>query len=225
MPSGVRTMMLSSYDIPKAFYAGMTKWSAAKRVGTLGCMLYYAVEIGHNGRKRRVKVNVDELTQRWKKMVVGLATAHTKDEADKMEANVEECLQPVLTMPIAQVRELAGKLADALELDPSVPYLVHRAYRVWIDQMKRAPDEEVKALKKQLAREIVDLVSEDAKAQLPDAMVRALMWRAPETLEEVKAVVQTEKAAGRSVRLKGRESCLFLEAGGTEDDPKVCVQV
>jgi hypothetical protein len=58
-----------------------------------------------------------------------------------------------------------------------------------------------------------------------DAMVRALMWRSPEKLQEVKAVVASEKAAGRGVRLKGRESCLFLEAGGTEDAPKVCIQV
>ena len=69
------------------------------------------------------------------------------------------------------------------------------------------------------------MVEQDAKDQLPDAMIRALQWRSPEKLEQVKEVVAKEKAAGRKTRLKGRESCLFLEAGGTEEQPEVCVQV
>ena len=91
--------------------------------------------------------------------------------------------------------------------------------------MDKATDEDIVTLKKDLAADIVKMVEEDAKAQLPDAMVRALMWRSPDTLEKVKEVVTEEKAAGRSVRIKGRESCLFLEAGGTEAHPKVCVQI
>ena len=56
-------------------------------------------------------------------------------------------------------------------------------------------------------------------------MVRALQWRSPETLASMKTTVQAEHAAGKSVRLRGRESCLFLEAGGTEEEPAVCVQL
>jgi hypothetical protein len=111
------------------------------------------------------------------------------------------------------------------ELVRKVPYLVWRAYEVWMVQMKDAADEEAIELKQDLAREIVAMVEEDAKAQLSEAMVRALMWRGSGKLEEVKTVVEQEKAAGRRVRLRGRESCLFLEAGGTEENPAVCVQI
>jgi hypothetical protein len=96
---------------------------------------------------------------------------------------------------------------------------------MWVEQMKGLPDEDIKVLKTDLAKEIVDMVEDDAKRDLPAAMVRALQWRSPEQLEKVKQVVQTEKEAGRPVHLRGRESCLFLEAGGTEEAPEVCIQV
>ncbi len=112
-----------------------------------------------------------------------------------------------------------------LRNDKAVPYLVWKAFEVWQMQMEKAPDEDIKELKTGLAQEIVALVEQDAKDQLPEAMVRALMWRSPSKLEEVKQVVAEEKQAGRKVRLKGRESCLFLEAGGSEEAPRVCVQI
>lgn len=170
-------------------------------------------------------MDVEKMVQVWKAAIVGLAMAHDKDEADRQEANIEECLTPMLTAPVGQLRDFAGRLRDALKSDAAVPYLVWRAYEVWFEMMKLAPDEDVKTLKRDMAQSIVDLVEEDAKKQLPEAMVRALMWRSPEKLAEVETAVREEKAAGRSVRLRGRESCLFLEVGGTEDEPRVCVQV
>jgi len=168
---------------------------------------------------------MDELVKRWHKAIVGLAVAHDKDAVDRHEASVEECLTPLLTMPVKQLREFGPKLMAGLKADPAVPYLVWRSYEIWLEQMKDAPDEDVKTLKTELAGDIVKMVESDAKEQLPDAMIRALMWRSPSTLQEVKDVVEEEKKAGRKVRLKGRESCLFLEAGGTELEPQVCVQI
>lgn len=170
-------------------------------------------------------MNVDVLLESWQRLVVGLATAHSKDEADRFEAAVEECLNPILAAPVSQIRTFAFALAARLEADPKVPYLVHRSFSAWVEMMKDAPDEEVKELKTALAREIVDMVEDDARRDLPTAMVRALQWRNSDDLEKVKGVVASEKAAGRSVRLRGRESCLFLEAGGTENSPEVCIQV
>lgn len=144
----------------------------------------------------------------------------------RAEAAVDKCLTPVLSAPVKQLRELAKKLRDTLKSDPRVPYLVWRGMEEWIDKiLLLAPDGEIIELKTQLASEIVAMVEDDAKRDLPAAMVRALQWRSAEKLQEVKVVIEEEKAAGRPVRLKGRESCLFLEAGGTEDSPKVCVQV
>jgi hypothetical protein len=225
---GVRTLALGSYDVGKYFYGvyqvATRSWpSPVHWVNELGCICFYAVK--HPSHKRKTKMKIAEMVTKWHAAVVGLAIAHDKDTADRIEASVEELLVPITTAPCDQIRQFAALLAAELMNDKNVPYLVWSAFQVWQHQMEKAPDEEVKELKHGLAREIVDMVESDAKDQLPEAMVRALMWRSPAKLEEVKAVVTEEKAAGRKVRLRGRESCLFLEAGGTEENPAVCVQV
>jgi hypothetical protein len=240
MSFGVRSMMLASYDWPKRMYSlGVPKdepsdiepfarrcnGSAAFYLRELGCLIYYADEQNCMGHRKRKVMNIDVMIESWMKLVVGLSTAHTKDEADRYEAAVEECLNPILAAPISQIRTFASALAVRLESDPKVPYLVHRAFTAYVEMMKNAPDEEVKELKTALAKEIVDMVEDDAKRDLPAAMVRALQWRDPEQLEKVKSVVESEKAKGKPVRLRGRESCLFLEAGGSEESPEVCIQV
>ncbi len=240
MSIGAREMMLASYGVPRTLYEygipfaepadlkpweRRKKWSAAAQLGELGCLLFYADRENRMGCRRRILMDVDALVEKWKTVIVGLATAHSKADADRQEAAIEDLLTPILAAPIKQVRQFAVKLANALVQDERVPFLVHRAFTVWVDQMRTAPDDDVKVLKTDLAKEIVDLVEEDAKRDLPAAMVRALQWRSPSQLEEVRAVVEREKAEGRGVRLRGRESCLFLEAGGTESEPEVCIQV
>ena len=224
---GLRTLALGAYDIGAYFYGRydcyMRSWpSPVHWVKELGCLCWYAVK--HPSRKRRVKMKVAEMVAKWKEAVVRLAVAHDKEEADRVEASIEELLTPLLSAPCKDIRQFAALLAAELMNDPKVPYLVWRAFEVWTAQMDASPDQEVKELKEGLAREIVEMVEKDAREQLPDAMIRALMWRSPERLEEVKAVVAEEKAAGRKVKLAGKESCLFLVAAeGT--DREVCVQI
>ena len=225
---GVRTLALSAYDVGKFFYgifrAPWRKWpSPVHEINELGCILWYACK--EPSHKRKVKMKIADMVTKWKSAVVALAVAHDKDEADRIEASMEDLLTPLLAAPCDQIRQFAALLLAELKNDKAVPYLVWKAFEVWQMQMEKAPDEDVKELKAELAKQIVDLVEQDAKEQLPEAMVRALMWRSPEKLAEVKEVVAVEKQAGRKVRLKGRESCLFLEAGGTEEEPAVCVQV
>lgn len=224
---GVRSLALSSYSVGQFFYDWQPPWrswpSPVHQVNELGCLCWYACK--EPSRRKKKPMKIAEMVTKWKSAVVQLAVAHDKDEADRVEASMEELLTPLLAAPCDQIRQFAALLAMELQNDKSVPYLVWKAFGVWTAQMDKAPDEEVKELKQGLARDIVDMVAQDAKDQLPEAMVRALMWRSPEKLEEVKQVVASEKAAGRGVRLKGRESCLFLEAGGTDEAPQVCVQV
>lgn len=224
---GIRTEILGAYALGRWFleYAnGILKMpSPTKHASSLGVLVWYGEKV--KSRRKRNCMKVDEVVANWKDLIVRLTLAHDKDEADAAEADVERCLTPILTAPVKQLREFAPKLLAALKAEKQIPYIVWRAYEVWAVQMEKAPDEDVKELKRDLAKDIADMVEEDVKAQLPDALIRALMWRSPKKLEEVKQVVEEEKAAGRSVRLKGRESCLFLEAGGTEDEPKVCVQI
>lgn len=224
-PRGIRTELINSYDIPRYFYAHTAK-SAAKHMSTLGCMIRYSLDIGCTGRRKRTPMDVDALVTRWEEVIVGLAIAHDKDEADRYEAAIETCLTPILSAPIKQVREFYPKLLARMKANKSIPFLVWRSYEIWIEQvLDKAVDEDVKQLKRDLAREITEMVEQDVKDQIPDQMIRALMWRSGETLQEVKVEVQKVKEAGGKVRLRGRESCLFLEVGGTEDEPKVCVQI
>ncbi len=228
MSEGVRSLALGSYSIGAYFY-GWTQcpwrqWpSPVHEINELGCLCWYAIK--EPSRKRKVRMKIADMVQKWKAAVVGLAVAHDKDEADRLEASMEELLTPLLSAPCDQIRQFAALLLMELKNDKAVPYLVWKAFEVWQMEMDKAPDEQIKELKTDLAHEIVALVEQDAKDQLPEAMVRALRWRSPEKLAEVKAVVETEKAAGRKTRLRGRESCLFLEAGGTEEAPAVCVQI
>jgi hypothetical protein len=223
---GIRTELIASYEVPRQMYKHLRKFSAVTRMSSLGLTIWYADHCGYTGRRKRTPMDVDALVAKWHKVVSGLALAHDRDEADRYEASIDECLTPILSAPIKQVREFYPKLLASLKADKAIPFLVWRAYEVWVDQvLAKAPDEGIKRLKTDLARQIADMVEGDVKEQLPEAIIRALQWRDAETLAEVKETVESEKAAGHKVRLKGRESCLFLEAGGTEDEPKVCVQI
>lgn len=224
---GLRTEIINAYEIPRFFYSSVqVKISAVKRLETLGLLVWYANKCGYTGHKKRTPMDVDGLVAKWQVVITGLAVAHDKDEADRYEAAIEDCLTPILAAPIKQVREFYPKLLKALKADPKVPFLVWRGYEIWVDQvLSKAVDEDIKQLKTALAKEITEMVEQDVKDQIPEALMRALQWRNAETLEKVKEAVIEEKAAGRKPRLKGRESCLFLEIGGTEDEPKACVQI
>ncbi len=223
---GARTAMLISYDIPKWFYERSENHSAANKLLNLGALIWYGHTRPRSGRNRRIPVDVEALVEEWRKVVVGLATAHDKDAADRYEASVDKCLTPLLTAPIKQIREFGRRLMETLRNDPAVPFLVWRSYEIWFERIvATAPNEEIKELKTHLAKEVADLVEQDVKGQLGEALVRALQWRTPKALEKVKAAVEKEHAAGRPARLRGRESCLFLEVGGTENEPEVCIQI
>lgn len=222
---GIRTALIGSYEIPRLFFSSLPG-GPGKRLNELGCSIYYGLEMGYMGRKKRTLMDVDGLVERWAKVMTGLCTAHDKDEADRYEAAIEECLTPILAAPIRQVREFYPKLLKALKSNPQIPFLVWRSYEVWIDMvLSKCPDEGIKELKVQLAKEITELVEQDVKDQIPDQLIRALMWRPEGTLQQVKEAVVEAKGNGQKVRLRGRESCLFMEVGGSEDVPKVCVQI
>lgn len=231
-PSGVakaldgtsaRELMLIIYEVPRIFYKG---FGAANKMAGYGALLSYWNGHAHTGRRKRIPMDIDAMVTRWKPVIVGLATAHDKDEADRYESQLDDCLSPILTAPIRDVREFAGRLLTAMKDDPAVPFLVWRAYEIWVAEfVVKAPDGDLITLKTDIASEIAGLVEDDIKPQLSTALIHALQWRSPERLREVKAVVEKEKAAGRGVRLKGKESCLFMTAGGTEDNPEICIQL
>jgi hypothetical protein len=113
-----------------------------------------------------------------------------------------------LSAPVAQVRKFYGRLLEKMQGDSRVPFLVHIGFEAWGEAfVKNAPDEGVKRLKNKLAGEIAELVEGPVAEQIPEAIKRALKWRDPETLQEVKEALQ----GGAKPKLVGRQSCLFLE--------------
>lgn len=162
------------------------------------------------GRKRRVPMDVAKVVAGWVEAVVGMSTAHDKDDYDAHDARADELMGPLLAAPVAQVREFYEALRAALRADKRVPMLVYMGFEAWGEVVvKDAPDEAVKRLKNKLAGEIADLVEGDIRDQIPEAVKRALRWRDPETLATVKERLE----AGEKPKLRGRQSCLFLELG------------
>jgi hypothetical protein len=153
------------------------------------------------------KVDIDKLVEKWKSTVVKLAIAHDRDEFDEAESSIEDLLTPILTAPIKQIREFVARLVAELKADKQVPMVVWGMFEAWAKVfIDPAEDQGIKRLKTRLARDIADLVEEDVKPQLMEAMVRALRWRSPEKLREIKQAVQQ----GGKVKVRGKESCLFM---------------
>jgi hypothetical protein len=201
---GVRTRVMDSlqlnpYMIPR---------NPMKRIADLGTILRLMVNgIIAPGRPRK-PVNIEELSGKWVEAIAGMCLSHSKDEYDKHDSAADELLTPLLTAPVKQIREFYTVLRTKLESDKRVPFLVWISFEAWGEAViKNAPDEKVRRLKHALARDIAELVEGPAAKQLPEAIKRALCWRDPETLQEVKDAL----VDGAKPKIVGRQSCLFLE--------------
>ena len=205
---GVRTAVMSSLDTGKLLYDCLCK-GPIYRVKNLGTILRLMINrVCPPSTKKRSPVKVNELADQWIEAIVGMVLAHDKDTYDANDAKADELLGPLLAAPIAQVREFYNVLLAKMKKDKRIPFIVHMGFEAWGEvQVKDAPDEGVKRLKNKLAGEISDLVEMDIRDQIPEAIKRALRWRDPETLKDVKAALE----GGAKPKLRGRESCLFLE--------------
>lgn len=216
---GVRTATFCLLDVCRSALELMQQpWTPVLRAKALGTLLRYAMQFP--SRRRRVTVKIEELADAWIAAIVGMCQAHDKDTYDAHDAKADELLGPLLAAPVKEVREFYHALTAKMKADPRVPFLVCMGFEAWGEVMvKDAPDEGVKRLKNKLAEEIAQLVQEPIRDQIPEAIKRALRWRDPETLKAVKKTLER----GAKPKLRGRESCLFLEAG--EGDQKVSVML
>jgi hypothetical protein len=173
---------------------------------TLRSWVRYGTEVWP--RKRRTPMDVEKLVVAWVPIVRGLSTAHSKDEIDRCEFEAETHLAPLLTAPVKQLREFYAQLCTALRTDPTIPMFVWTAFDAWHEAVvKIAPDEHVRELKVALATEVAELVEKDVMPDIKEALIGALKWRGAEALTEVRDAVKS----GAKPRVRGRESCLFLQ--------------
>jgi len=172
-----------------------------------------AYQARYPSRRRRIPVDVTTMVQRWVPVIRGIATGHDKDTVDGCEFQLEELLTPMLTAPVKQLREFYAQLVDALKADPTIPWFIWSTFEAWGEEvLSKAPDDDVKELKADLAREVAELVERDVMPDVKEAIAGALRWRSPERLAEIRDKVK----GGHKPRLRGRESCLFLHVDGTE---------
>lgn len=172
-------------------------------------LLLYGIE--HPTRKKRTPMKVDDMVARWIPIIKGLSIAHDKATLDRCEFESEQHLTPLLAAPVKQLREFYVQLTAALKADPTVPFFVWAMFEAWGKAvLQHAPDAAVRELKDELAQQIADMVATDLQPDLPTAIAGALRWRDAETLEKIKTAVEK----GGKPRLRGRESCLFLDVDG-----------
>lgn len=174
--------------------------------------LAYACE--HPSRRKRTPMDVEKMVETWLPLIVKLATAHDIDERDAASSQLDEFLTPIIAAPVAQIREFYRELVRRMKADPAVPWAVWRLFEFWgSNVLDKIDKEEVIGLKTELAKRI----AENAYSQIPaqdwiESMVGALQWRHPEKLKQIDEAI----AGGAKPRVKGKESCLFLEVAGAQ---------
>ncbi len=201
-----------------ALWANESAEWTKKALDQLGLYCHY-INIRPSRGQRRKPMNAKDMAEKWERLIMGLATAHDRIERDKWEHDIDEYLTPILSAPVKDVRKFFALLVGRLKENKSVPFFVWRSLELWQEKVvKNSADEAVKELKVGLAREIADLVEEDVKRDIGEAVVGALMWRDPKTLRDIKkTLIESKKEVdgepakvSTKTRAVGRQSCLFL---------------
>lgn len=211
---GIRTWLLNltTYPVAALMVYQLKRWNG----DNLAALFRY--DSKHPGRgRRRIPVDVDTEVQKWHEALVGLFLAHTKEEMDRWDYRLDDLLTVILAAPVVQLRQFAKELLGAMEADQRVPLFIWSPLKGLGEQILGAPDEGVIKLKVEMAERIARMVERDIQPQLSQAVIDALKWRRPELLEQVEIAVKE----GKPARLKGRESCLFLEVGEEPDVARV----
>jgi hypothetical protein len=175
-------------------------------------MLAFACE--HPSRRKRSPMDVKKMVENWLPLVKKLAIAHDIDEKDAASSQLDEYLLPVVAAPVAEIRAFYRELTAQLKADPQVPWAVWRLFDFWGENvLDKIQSEGVLELKTEIAKRI----AENSMKAIPpqdwiNSMIGALQWRSPEKLKEIEAHLE----AGAKPRVRGKESCLFLQVAGSE---------
>lgn len=171
-------------------------------------------ETSHPSRKRRKAMeNLSEFAKQWKDVLVKLSISHTREGIDQANYRTEDLFTGLYAMPVKQVREFYDLLVSELKSDESVPYFIWKTVEHWREQaVGMSQDVEAKMLQADLAGELAAVLEPILSPQLKEALEDSLKWKSAETLTKVRSAVKE----GEKPKLKGRESCLFLEVAGTE---------
>ena len=176
---------------------------------------FLAFSCEHPSRRKRTPMDVQNMIDTWLPLIRKLATAHDIDERDAASSQLDEYLTPIIAAPVAQIREFYRGLVARMKADETVPWAVWKLFEFWgtnvLDKIDKA---EVIGLKTELAKRI----AENSFEQIPRedwiaSMVGALQWRNPERLQQIEEALDK----GHKPRVRGKESCLFLQVGDSAE--------
>jgi len=159
-------------------------------------------------------MDVQKMVEQWLPLIKQLATAHDVDDRDAASSQLDEYLMPIIAAPVAQIREFYRELVQRMKADEAVPWAVWRLFEFWGENvLDKIEKEEVIGLKTEIAKRI----AENSFSQIPKedwiaSMIGALQWRDPERLKEIEMKLE----AGHKPRVRGKESCLFLEVDNSQ---------
>lgn len=182
-------------------------------IGDYLSLFAYGCERPSRGKKR-IRMDVDAMVKQWLPLIKKLALAHDIDEKDAASSALDELLTPVIASPVDQLRDFYKKLTAAMKADKEVPWSLWRLFDFWgTNVLDQITSQQELVLKKEIAgriaeRSIIAVPPQD----WVDSMIGALMWRSPEKLQEIEEKLEQ----GAKPRVRGKESCLFLQVGESE---------
>ena len=203
----LRDWLIPGADTPKLFMEIAVQQSKFPQSIWL---IKYGCRVGNRGRKCTPVKDMPGLVRKWVDTLATICSIHAPETHDQADFTHDDLLVPILMAPAKELRGFANALADGLEKDERIPYIVWRPYcELLRNSAAKFHVGQVIKLKEALAREVAQAVEKDLQPQVFDALVNALKWRNTKTLQEVKRAVE----GGEKPRLTGRQSCLFLQAG------------
>jgi hypothetical protein len=181
-------------------------------IGKILSFLAFGCE--HPSRRKRTPVDVQKTVDAWAPLIKKLAIAHDIDEKDAASSALDELLLPIVAAPVSQIREFYKNLTQRLKSDPEIPWAVWKLFIFWGENvLDRIDKEEMVGLKTEIAKRI----AQHSMEQIPredwiNSMVGALQWRDSEKLQEIESALES----GQKPKIRGKESCLFLQIGEAE---------
>lgn len=206
---GAVSLARSVIDMREQIPLGYYHYSVKSDLMKMLSFLAYACE--HPSRRKRKPMDVAQMIETWLPLIKKLAMAHDVDEKDLASSQLDDLLLPVIGAPVAQIREFYRGLTDGLKTDPEVPWAVWKMFDFWGENvLDKIHKEETVGLKTELAKRIAERSMEAVpREDWVMSMVGALQWRSPEKLKQVEKALD----AGHQPRVRGKESCLFLQVG------------
>jgi hypothetical protein len=210
--STVESLAVEVIDMRETLTLGLYPLLMKKCLGEILSMIAYACE--HPARRKRIPMDVNAMVKKWVPLIRKLAVAHDVDEKDQASSELDDYLLPVVGAPVAQIREFYRKLVAELKEDKTVPWAVWKLFEFWGENVL---DKITKEQELQLKTEIAKRIAENSIAQIPRedwiaSMIGALQWRSAERLQEIEENMEK----GHKPRVRGKQSCLFLQVGEAE---------